>query len=283
MAAVTDEYRKLVLEDIETYDGLNQPLHASFIERLITKKADINKLHPNPSDEFSMPEIGPNYGIVGNYEKTFRENMKHLLEPMEEALVIEKMSTGGYMLLNGHHRWMAAHRIALEKVPVELVNVTPEDELIKKIKASDKEICVSIDLDEVLMKDEPMRFPFSLYYKKSLRKNAGVLINELHQMGIDVWVYTGNYYSDSYINGLFRINRSKVDGIVNNVRNKKSNPRLKDAFREKYNYSLHIDNESIICVNLKQGDYDIIDIVPSDSNWAAEAMSAIRNMDFIKK
>lgn len=282
MAAVTDEYRTLVIEDIETYKGLNQPLKTNLLFRLIIHWMDINKLHPNPDDEFSMPEIGPNYGIIGDYEKQFRKNIFHAQTPLEERLTVEKMSTGGYMLLNGHHRWMAARRVDLKKVPVEIVNVTPEEEIIELIKNSDKEKCVSFDLDEVLLTDDNVKFPLNLIYKKTLKKNAAVLIKELREMGFDVWVYTGNYYSKQYIEFLFNVNHTKVDGVVSGMKNKKSSGKLKDAFREKYNISLHIDNESIICVDTKTKEYEVIDINANEDSWAAEAMTHLLKIDSIK-
>ena len=108
MGEVTAEYQKRVLDEIKNYAGLSHPVKASMLERLCKKKVSIKKLHPNPEDEFSMVKIGPNYGIVGNYESEFRNAINHGMNPMEEPLVVEKMSTGGYLILNGHHRWMAA-------------------------------------------------------------------------------------------------------------------------------------------------------------------------------
>lgn len=282
MAAITEEYKKLVMDDIESYVGLTQPVRASLLERLLIKKADINKLHPNPSDEFSMPEIGPNYEIVGNYVKTFKQNAHHSADIVDDPLTIEKMSVGGYMLLNGHHRWMAAHRVNLTKVPVEIVNVTPLDEILKTIASSNKDRCVSFDLDEVLITEENNKFPSKLIYKKTLKKNAGTLIRELREMGFDVWVYTGKYHSKQYIEGLFRLNHTKVDGIVNGMKNKKSSEKLRQAFRDKYLISLHVGNDSVTCVDTKTKEYELVDFESNEHNWAAEAMTNILALEHIK-
>lgn len=286
MATVTEEYKTLVLDDLNSFTGLNMPLHASVPERILTRRLSVNRIHPNPDDEFSMESIGPNYEIVGKYVKEFSDAINRGIRPIEEPLVVEKMSTGGYVLLNGHHRWMAAYRVGLKRVPVQVVNVTPEDEIFAAIRNSDKEMCVSFDLDEVLLtdgvkceKDRKLPFPLNFLYKQSLRKNAGVLIKELRELGFDVWVYSGRYYSVEYINLLMRLHSAKVDGIVNSVTEKKNHARIKEAFREKYKYSLHIDNEAILCVNTKTKEFDSIDLQEHGNNWSAEVMKHIRQLE----
>lgn len=281
MAAVTDEYKRVVLDDVESYEGLTQPVKTNFFARKIIKKMDVNRLHPNPQDEFSIPDIGPNYEIVANYESEFRRLMLHGQTPMEDALIVEKMSTGGYMLLNGHHRWLAAKRVGLVNVPVEIVNVTPEEEIISKIRKSNRVRCASFDLDEVLWTNDEVEFPLSLFYKKTLRKNADTLIKELRDMGFDIWVYTGEYHSTSAIENLFLYHHTVVDGIINGMKHKKSSAFLKDAFREQYALSLHIDNEGVICVDTKNKTYETKDIIPSENNWAAEVMTIIKQMEFV--
>lgn len=286
MAAVTEEYRKLVLDDLNNYVGLNHPVKASILERIFVRKLSIYRLHPNPEDEFSIESIGPNLEIVGNYAKQFKYSISLSKRPIEEPLIVEKMSTGGYMLLNGHHRWMAAHRIALKYVPVQVVNVTPEDEIFATINKSIHNKCVSFDLDEVLLTDgstypadKKLIYPLNKIYKKSIRKNAAALIRELRELGYDVWCYTGNYYSSEYINGLMSLHNTKIDGLVNGLNSKRSNKKIKEAFSGKYEYSLHIDNESIILVNTRTKDYDSIDIPNDGINWAAEVMKHLRKFE----
>lgn len=291
MAAVTEEYQKYVLDDMKNYVGLNIPVRAGIIERIIKRKAKTEVLHANPEDEFSMPEIGPNYEIVGNYAGQFKRALDTDQKLMEEPLMVEKMSTGGYMLLNGHHRWMAAMRIGVNKVPIQIVNVTPEEEIFKLVKKSARKKCVSFDLDEVLLTDgslypydRKLIFPFTKLYKRSLRKNAGVLINELKQLGYDVWIYTGKFYSTEYITLLLKLHKTGVDGIVNGL-GKKNNSNLKRIFSENYEQSVHIDNESILCVDTRTKDYDSIDITSDGSNWAAEVMKQMKkiSMDELKE
>ena len=70
MAVVTHDFQKEILDAMKDYSSLARPVKASFLERMFIEKAPVLKLYPNPDDEFTNPEIGPNYEIVGNYVDT---------------------------------------------------------------------------------------------------------------------------------------------------------------------------------------------------------------------
>ena len=44
------------------------PVKTSLPVRLLVRKAACESLYPNPEDEFCVPEIGPNYGIISSYQ-----------------------------------------------------------------------------------------------------------------------------------------------------------------------------------------------------------------------
>lgn len=287
MAAATDEYKKLVLEDIENYIDLGHPLHSGILERLLIRKVSLKKLHPNPDDEFSMADIGPNYGIIGNYEKEFRHMVATGNDPLgsfgKEPLVVEKLSTGGYMILNGHHRWMAAYRTGIKKIDVQIVNVTHEEDIIANINQSERKMCVSFDLDEILLTDgvvytadKKLAFPANRVFEKGLRHNAANLIKELQRQGFDVWIYTANYHSEKYIRALFKLYNANPDGVINGLSRNRSKGKIKDAFINKYELSVHIDNEEIIVVNTKTKEYETLEIEPGEASWASNAIALIK-------
>lgn len=285
MASTNNEYKTLVIEDVETFDGLAKPVRASLFERLFTKKMNINKLHPNPGDEFSVESIGPNNSIVSDYVDKMLRAQNLNMPVMEEPIIVEKMSTGGYMILNGHHRWMAANKVGIKKVPVQIVNVAPDSEIFAKIKNSNNNMCVSIDLDEVLLadrnsypKDDKPSYLSKKLFPKILRHNSGALINELRNQGFDVWIYTFNFHSSEYIGMLLKNQHTKVDGIVNALSKRKSKDGLRNAFINKYKYSLHVDNNGIICVNNEIKDFESIDIETTQNTWAADIMKGIKQL-----
>lgn len=96
-------------------------------------------------------------------------------------------------------------RKIIRKMKINKLHPNPKEEIISKIRESNRVKCASFDLDEVLLTNDKVEFPLNLFYKKTLRKNADALIKELRDMGFDVWVYTGEYHSVSAIENLFCI------------------------------------------------------------------------------
>ena len=85
------EFDKFIAEEIKKYEGHAFPVKSGLLTRLMVKKADCTKLHPNPDDEFSFPDVGPSYRIIGEYEQKIRNAEKHGQPPVEEPLIVEKM------------------------------------------------------------------------------------------------------------------------------------------------------------------------------------------------
>ena len=54
------EFDEFVLNDVKKQKGVYMPVQASLAERLTTRHLPMEKLHPNPDDEFAFPDIGPN-------------------------------------------------------------------------------------------------------------------------------------------------------------------------------------------------------------------------------
>ena len=90
---------------------------ASLWERLIKRKASVNELHANPWDDFSNPKIGPSESAVSKYIMEINQTGK-LNSPIE----VQKLTKGGYEIVNGHHRWLAAIKTGLEKVSIRIKN-----------------------------------------------------------------------------------------------------------------------------------------------------------------
>ncbi|MBP3199725.1 MAG: ParB N-terminal domain-containing protein [Butyrivibrio sp.] len=97
--------------------GGSKYVKASFWERIRTKTAKVGDINPNPLDEFSNPKIGPNESAVSRYIKEINTNGT-ISEPIE----VQKLSSGGYEIVNGHHRWLAAIKTGLKDVPIKIVN-----------------------------------------------------------------------------------------------------------------------------------------------------------------
>ena len=279
MLSKSDIYKKYVTDDVINRKGLLHSVKSPFYMRIKAKMINPSKLHPNPDDEFSMENIGPNWEIIANYEKNIKINLMKSGKVFEEPLAGVKLNNGEYMLLNGHHRWMAAMNLGIKKVPVSIINITSEEDIYRVVNKSSRNICVTIDLDEVLLADKTFRFPLSALYKKNIRDNSSLLIRELHRMNFDVWVYTGSYKSEEYVRGLFFFNNSKIDGMVNGVNGGKNALKIRDIFRNKYKYIVHVDNYMLTCVNTATKEYEIIDIDADGDKWSSAVAQQIKQLN----
>ena len=287
MALISKEYQEYVLDDLKKNEGLLRTCKASFLERLFIRKAGIKKLHPNPDDEFCLPKIGPNFGIVQDYANKFEHYRKCGSPIVMEPLFVEKLKPRGYRIINGHHRWLAANRLKMVRVPIRIVNVTTDEEIQEVLNRSENAVCASMDLDEIIMvKDgaRPMEpKPWCAFlFRERIREGVPALISELQKMGCDVWVYTGGYYSTAYIRALLRAYRVQPNGIINGLRVKKRAGQIRASFRSKYAVSVHCDTENVTCVRTGSKEYDIAELSGDEITWASETMKAIRGMDSVR-
>ena len=134
----------------EKYAGVLVPVRALMLERMLVKSVRTDRLHPNPDDEFCFPDVGPNYGIINDYERKFRQHRSMQTGPYPDYLIVQKVRPDGYMLLNGHHRWAAAMRVGFPRVPVKITNITQETDIRRMLQLSAHDRRVTLDLDEVI-------------------------------------------------------------------------------------------------------------------------------------
>lgn len=285
---ITNKYQKEMMEDLKTYSNLSRPRKSSFFERHMTRYMSIDKLHANPNDLFTDPSVGPSERIINKYVAEMREYVSGGAKPDFEPIMVEKMSTGGYMIINGHHRWMAAKQAGLEIVPVKILNLTSEEDILKTINRPTNEKIVSFDLDEVLFckPGDPcgktLRFPYDRLYPQPVRANAGPLIELFQRHGFDVWVYTGSYYSKEYIEKIMRHHGAKVDGIINDFSHTMKSKSLREIFENKYKIRVHIDNESFLWIRSGSKVFESFDL-PSDKNWASQAAACLKKLSESQK
>ncbi len=77
---------------------------------------------------------------------------------------------------------------------------------------------VSFDLDDTLFVppdsfkvEKELAFPWKKIYKERLRYGTVRLLNELRELGYEVWIYTTSFRSERYIRGLFKRYGVKLD------------------------------------------------------------------------
>lgn len=111
-----------IRHDIESYKDRRELVRVSILEKLIVHKLPPEMLKPNPDDEFTYDNIGPSERIIESYCQVIRRNLRFDEDIFPEPIIIQRMRIGGYMILNGHHRWAAAIHEKVPKVRVVVVN-----------------------------------------------------------------------------------------------------------------------------------------------------------------
>lgn len=289
------EFDEFVAHDVKKQKGISHPVKASTLERFFVKKVSFESLHPNANDEFTFSEIGPSYKIIAEYEENFRHCIRRN-QPVEmEPLTVEKLSPKGYLILNGHHRWAAAKKVGLKKLPVKIVNLAQESDIKKILENSKHNKRVTLDLDEVVFKsnDDPylekrLHFPFNLKFKKRIRLGIPALFYFLSKNGYDIWVYSANYYSIDDVKSFFRHYSVNVDGIITGTAKKKQNPTKADAEMEqlianKYQETLHIDNDLILLTHKETDDFQEYELNANAEDWSRKAITIIGEIENARK
>ena len=281
------EFEKKIYDDVQKQKGTSFTVKASLLERLLVRKTACSNLHPNAEDEFTFENVGPSMRIIGEYEEKFRYNQRHNQPIFDDALIVEKLHPKGYLLLNGHHRWAAAMRCQIKKVPIKIVNLAQDSDIKKILENSKHDKRVTLDLDEVIFRSDNDKYveavpKFRLIkFKKKLKLGVPALFHYLSKQGYDIWVYSAQYYSIDDIQRFFRAYSVHVDGIITGTEKRKSSNAASAVQREKmiaakYKQTLHIDNDMVLMTGDVEGaKYKKYDLnVPADE-WSRKAIDII--------
>ena len=111
-----------VQEDLEAYEGKREVVRASLFERLVVRRIAPEDMHVNPDDEFADPEIGPSDRIINEYMHELVRLYRDKEPIYPSPIVVFKLASEGYMILNGHHRWAAAVRSGWGKLRAVIMN-----------------------------------------------------------------------------------------------------------------------------------------------------------------
>lgn len=294
MAAAKTEFSEFIANEIKKYEGVWFPLRSSLLRRLLVRKTRCTNMHPNPDDEFSFPDIGPSYTIISDYEKRMKEEMSRgysAWEGMDERIMVERMHPEGYMIINGHHRWAAAIRLGVKRAPIKILNLTHEEDIVNIIEKSRNTKRVTIDLNELIFVKEAdcpiekkLHFPANIRYKQNIRLGFPALCRFLQSRGYDVWVFTSDYCSVDYIEGLLGRHRIKPDGIITasgrlqkTSESKKNH--IKEIMKKKYKTTLNLYNDMVIAIDGQSGEYDQVAIDCPAHDWSAAVEDAVKKIE----
>ena len=111
-----------VLEDLAACEGKRDVVRVSLVERLAIHAIDPAEMHVNPDDEFADPDVGPSDRIINEYVYDIRRLWSERKPIFPEPVAVYKLKQGGYMILNGHHRWAAALKTGFGKIRAVIMN-----------------------------------------------------------------------------------------------------------------------------------------------------------------
>lgn len=122
MSYQRSEFYQYIRKDLALTEGHRETVKAGFLETKKARKVPTSMLHVNPDDEFSSPDVGPNEAIIANYSQIARRSQAFEEPVFDEPIIVHKLKAGGYMILNGHHRWAGAIRAHVPKVRIIATN-----------------------------------------------------------------------------------------------------------------------------------------------------------------
>lgn len=272
-----------VFDEVAGYRDSCKPVKAGHLERMFRKELSPLVMHPNPDDEFSVPEIGPNMEIIGRYKDIIRNSPPVMGIQFEEPVIVEKMLPKGYMLINGHHRWAAAKQMGLEKINARVVNLIHKSDLNRMSELCRGEKLVSFDLDEVVFAadpseaEKPLSFFKRRHYTERIRRGVPEVFAAFKEKGFDVWVYTSGYRSEEYLRTLFKAYKAEPDGMINGFGERKSK-RQKEIIHslfDSYKESVHVDLAGVVVSHPGSSDFTQTDI-DKNSDWAEQVVGIVK-------
>ena len=284
------EFDLFLQEEVKKQEGVAYPVKAGLFERMMINQLPCDKLHPNPQDEFTFPDIGPNYEIISNYERTIMNNIRTRQPIFDDPIMVEKLHPHGYLILNGHHRWAAAKRLRIPKIPVEIINLALESDIKKILENSQHDKRATFDMDEVVFRPEDapylekrLGFPYSIKHKKRIRRGIPALFYNLSKSGYDIWLYSSNYESIDDVRDYFRCYGVHVDGIITGMAKDKKTTASRKAGMEKliankYAVTIHVDNDMILRTEKSTGEFQEFPLDPGE-NWSKEAVAVIGELE----
>ncbi len=284
--AVKTQFEQFIAEEIETNRGRLVPVKAPLAERIFVRKAHWNRLHPNPDDEFCFPSIGPNYGIISNYEQMIMENRRTGSAVWKDPIIVEKVHPDGYMILNGHHRWGAAVRTNYSPLAISIVNLTHETDVARMAAHSRHNKRVTLDLDELVFcsdaedAEKPLPFPYRRWYRERIRRGVPALLHYLSKLDYDVWAYTSGYFSYEYLRNYFRHYSVRFDGIITGMgrrgkAHEEANKRMSKLLYNQYAQTLHIDRDMVLLTGKDVQNYEVYPVDSGNGEWVQAVMEIV--------
>ena len=282
MSNTKSEFDRFLEEEIRRFSSVSYPVRAGLLRRLLTRRLPCSKIHPNPEDEFCKPEVGMNREIVSKYRQDILAARFHAQrDGFAEPLLVQKIRPEGYMLLNGHHRWAASVMLQVRSVPVRIVNLPQVGDIRRMILHTRNVKRVSLDLDEVVFTGE--RGDLSLR-RDRLREGIPALLHQLQSLRYDIWLYSAQYYSMDDVRRFFRTLGIRITGAVTGMNPNRPGAAevrktLDPMLAEHYAQTIHIDNQSVLGIDRRAGQFREFMLKGAGVPWHREVLDCVQTFD----
>ena len=281
------EFKAYILEEAEKGRGVYVPVRAGLLRRLLVRRAAVERLHPNPDDEFCSPAVGYSETVLSAYEQKIRNATAHgQYFRFDEPLTVQRIRPDGYMILNGHHRWAAAARTGMRQVPIHIVNLTRETDIEAMLRQSKHDRRVTLDLDEVVFAapgmpaEKPVTRLFRRILPNQLRLGVPALFHFLNKQGWDIWLYSAEYGSPDAVRAMIRLHGAQVTGVLMGTgRNAALLQSLEGQLEQHYRTTLHVDAHSVLWIDGATKEYREHPLSGGPERWSTEVMDVIGAMD----
>ena len=154
---------------------------------------------------------------------------------------------------------------------------------------------ISFDLDDTLiltgencLYENPLKFPFYLFYKERLRKGMVELYKELTDLGCDICVYTTSERSVEYIKRLFKLHGIKLHNIINqkihqDIVQRGRREIMPSKVPSRFGIDLHVDDDFSVKQNGIQHGFNVLIIDKSDPEWDRKVLNEARRIIRLKE
>lgn len=211
-------------------------------------------------------------------------------DEIREPIMVVRTRPEGYMILNGHHRWAAAHNIGIRSLKIKITDLGRLRDARNMLKKSRSDKRVTLDLDEVIFcaadgpaADKKLPLPLKRMQNASVRLGIPALLYELGGHDYDIWIYTSQYYSLELLNFFLMRYQIPIAGIVTGAEGKQPKGPFAGKEEEKnpdteYKTTFHIDSQAILRVKKDTREFEEYRLSGSPETWSREVLDTMERI-----
>jgi hypothetical protein len=149
---------------------------------------------------------------------------------------------------------------------------------------------ISFDLDDTLILsgknyryEDPIKFPYSIFYKERLRRGTIQLCKDLNALGYTVSIYTTSERSIGYIKKFFKLHGIKLEKAINlslHLKLVQGNRKeiMPSKVPSKFGINLHVDDDKSVMENGIQFGFNVLIVHKDDINWAEKVLNEAKRI-----